>query len=271
MAKSTTRGRRGAARVDVMEMWQQPKQWWPLVILGVLIRWRAEIVLVTVWVVGMVWLQVNTNSVVPWLVFTALLAVIYGVPHSRRFVNARMWCLIDRHRLRTCLRNAKVRTMNLDGALPLLLWARPTRTGERVWVWTRAGSSADELEQVLGYIAPACYARDARLHRVRSLSTLVAVEIIRRDPLDSPRVVESPLSRLAARMQGRSATAEGTEPIAAATVTPLPVPTSNSSTAADTAAAAAPASKTARKNTAPAASAGPSVVVNGEDLSDYID
>lgn len=269
MAKSTRRGR-GAARVDVMEMWQQPKQWLPLVIVGAFIRWRAEIVIVLVWGTGMVYLQANTNSVVPWLVFGAVLAVLYGIPASRRFVNARMWCLVDRHRLRTCLRNAKVRTMNLDGALPFMLWARPTRTGERIWLWTRAGSSPDELESVLGYVAPACYARDARLHRVRKLATIVAIEVIRRDPLDTTDAVDSPLSRLIGKFSGKT---EGSEPIQAATITPLPVPSQNGTAPAPAAAAPAATSKTTRKNngTAPATAAGPSVVVNGEDLSDYID
>jgi hypothetical protein len=263
MAKSTRRAR--GARVDVMEMWQTPKQAMPLVILGVLIRWRVELLVIAAWVTVMVWLNVQTDTLTMWLVFGGVVAVVFAIPHSRRFVVSRFWCVVDRHRLRTCLRNAKVRTMNLDGALPFMLWARPTKTGERVWMWTRAGSSADELEQVLGYVAPACYAREARLHRVRSMSTLVAVDIVRRDPLGKPRAVDSPLARLSTRLQGGKATTEGTEPISAATVTPLPVPRQATS---DT--PAGRPRKTTSK-TPPVEPARPAVVVNGEDLSDYID
>lgn len=265
MPKSTRRAR--GARVDVMEVWQAPKQSWPAVLVGMLIRWRAELALTAVTIVVLVWLDGRTNTVVMWLIVGGTLAVVAVLPWSRRFVLARFWCVLDRHRLRTCLRTAKIRTMNLDGALPFLLWARPTKTGERVWMWTRAGSSADDLENVLGYIAPACYARSARLHRVRSLSTLVAVELVRRDPLERPQAIRSPLARLSARMQGHNVTAEGSEPITAATVTPLPARQDTPAAGTDTKAA-----KTTKKTaTASAESGRPSVVVNGEDLSDYID
>lgn len=264
MPKSTRRAR--GARVDVMEVWQAPKQSWPAVIIGMLIRWRAEIAFTAGTVVVLVWLDARTNTVGLWLIVGGTVAVVALVPWSRRFVLARFWCVLDRHRLRSCLRMAKIRTMNLDGALPFMLWARPTKTGERVWMWTRAGSSADDLENVLGYIAPACYARSARLHRVRSVSTLVAVELVRRDPLEKPRAITSPLARLSARMQGQKATAEGCEPITAATVTPLPVQQDTP--------VAAPAMRSAKATKkAPTADepARPVVVVNGEDLSDYID
>lgn len=258
MYKATRRAR--GARIDVMQVWRAPKQSWPVAVLGMLIRWRAELVLAALAVCVVVWLRAQTNTLVLWLAVGGTVVVVAVVPFTRRFVVARFWCVLDRHRLRTCLRMAKIRTMNLDGALPFMLWARPTKTGERVWLWTRAGSSAEDLENVLGYIAPACYARSARLHRVRSLSTLVAVELIRRDPLDKPRPIASPLARLSARMQGQQVTSEGSEPISAATVTPLPVrqeTPQKPSKAAKKAASSEPAR--------------PSVVVGGEDVSDYID
>ncbi|MBK1785980.1 hypothetical protein [Prauserella cavernicola] len=244
-----------------MEVWRTPKQSWPAALIGMLIRWRAEIALTAATVVTLVWFQSETSTVVMWLTVGGTVAFVAVVPPARRFVLARFWCVVDRHRLRTCLRMAKVRTMNLDGSLPFMLWARPTKTGERVWMWTRAGSSAEELEHVLGSIAPACFARSARLHRVRSLSTLVAVEIVRRDPLDKPQPIASPLARLSARMRGQQATPEGVEPISAATVTPLPIRKNTGTTAKP--------AKAAKKSTPDAAR--PSVVVNGEDLSDYID
>lgn len=171
--------------------------------------------------------------------------VLLVLPWTRWFLFARFWCLVDRHRLRTCLRQTKIRTMNLDGALPFMLWARPTKTGERIWLWSRAGSSAGDLEDALEYIAPACYAREARVHTVRKLSTLFAVDIVRRDPLDRSTPIDSPLAKIAAFV-GRKSAPEGNEPIRAATVVPLPT--------------------TPKK-----APARPSVVASGEDVSDYID
>ncbi|MEU0468923.1 hypothetical protein ABZ215_33380 [Amycolatopsis sp. NPDC006131] len=242
MAKSIRRAR-GARRIDVMEFWHAPKQHWFVVGLGVLLRWRAEIFLTAVFLVGMAWLYHQVGEGYAWLIFTGTVVVVVLVPQSRWFVFSRFWCLVDRHRLRTCLRQARARTMNLDGALPFMLWARPTKTGERIWLWSRAGSSAGDLEAVLEYIAPACYARDARVRRVRKLSTLFAVEVIRRDPLDRSTPIDSPLAKVASLV--RKSRSEGTEPIAAATVTPLPVQDK-------------PAPK-------------PAAVVHGEDLSDYID
>ncbi|WP_233157175.1 MULTISPECIES: hypothetical protein [Amycolatopsis] len=56
---------------------------------------------------------------------------------------------------------------------------------------------------------------------MRKLSTLFAVEVIRRDPLDRSTPIDSPLAKVASLV--RKSRGEGTEPIAAATVTPLPV------------------------------------------------
>lgn len=263
MGKSMRRTRSRGMRGDVMEVWQTPKQSMPAQIVGVLIRWRTELVVATVLVVYLVWLNGRTDEVGMWVALLGPVAVVLVIPPSRRFVVSRFWCVVDRHRLRTCLRNAKIRTMNLDGALPFMLWARPTKTGERVWLWTRAGSSADDLENVLGYIAPACFAREARILRKRTMSTLVAVEIIRRDPLARSKRIESRFTGLTPHLGGF--TGEGTEPITAATITPIPAPRTAEQTGMAT-----PIRKTTNKPPA-AAPASPAVVVNGEDLSDYID
>lgn len=244
MAKSR-RHSRSTRRFDVMEVWVTPKRSWFVLIVGTLIRWRAELLLFTALITSWVWLCHEVGKAGAWLILAGLFVVLLVLPWTRWFVFARFWCLVDRHRLRTCLRQTKIRTMNLDGALPFILWARPTKTGERIWLWSRAGSSAGDLEDALEYIAPACYAREARVHTVRKLSTLFAVDIVRRDPLDRSTPIDSPLAKIAALIGGKS-TPEGTEPIRAASVTPL--------------------------HTAPKkAPARPSVVASVEDVSDYID
>ncbi|TVT02334.1 hypothetical protein FNH07_27550 [Amycolatopsis bartoniae] len=225
-----------------MEVWHTPKHSWVVLVVGVLVRWRAEILIVSLVVTARIWLGHEVGPVVAWLIFGGVTVVIVVIPPSRRFVYGRFWCIVDRHRLRTCLRQARARTMNLDGALPFMLWARPTKTGERVWLWTRAGSSSGDIEEALEYIAPACFARDARLHKVRKLSTLFAVDVIRRDPLDKSTPLDSPLGKLGSLLGAR--VQENAEPITGATVTPLPVKE--------------------KKTERPA-------VVNGDDLSDYID
>jgi hypothetical protein len=246
----------------VIEVFPRPHKSLPAQIVGLLIRARAELFLITVAVVVIVGLLHRVPTVQDDLVVLGAVVVVFVVPHSRRFVIGRLWCVLDRHRLHTCLRQTKIRTMNMDGSLPFLLWARPTKTGERIWLWVRAGSSGGDVEDALEYIAPACYARDARIHRVRQLTTLVAVEIIRRDPLAKPSPIPSPLARLTSRFLG--ATTEGTDPIRPATVTDI-------STAAHAGAPVVSPRPVPRKS-APAASVpGTAVIVNGEDVSDYVD
>jgi hypothetical protein len=244
MAKSR-RHSRSTRRFDVMEVWVTPKRSWLVLIVGTLIRWRAELPLFATLITAWAWLCHEVGKAGAWLILAGLFGVLLVLPWTRWFLFARLWCLVDRHRLRTCLRQTKIRTMNLDGALPFMLWARPTKTGERIWLWSRAGSSAGDLEDALEYIAPACYAREARVHTIRRLSTLFAVDIVRRDPLDKSTPIDSPLAKIAAFV-GRKSAPEGTEPIRAATVVPLPTP---------------PKKTPAR----------PSVVASGEDVSDYID
>ncbi|QGK68476.1 hypothetical protein GIY23_01920 [Allosaccharopolyspora coralli] len=264
MAKATRSTRRGAT-VDVVEMMPRPKQWVGFVILGTLVRWRAEITTLVLGLVLFFWLDSFGN---PWLTGGVLIGIpllVFAIPHTRRMVVSRVWCVVDRHRIRSSLRQTKIRTVTRDGDYPLLFWARPTKTGERIWVWLPAGSAARDVEDALDYIAPACMARDARLHTVRKLSTVCAIDVIRRDPL-AASAVGSPLSRFTKHR----APAEPD----AATVTPIkptpPAPTAASETPADerrTGASAADSktSETARKPVAAA------VVVNGEDLSDYVD
>lgn len=248
-----------------MEVWQTPKQSWPALILGALIRWRAEILITVVAVLVIVWLNKTVGDVWTWVCLAAVVLVAIVWPGLRRFTVNRVWCVLDRHRIRTCLRNAKYRTMNLDGALPFMVWARPTKTGERVWMWMRAGSSPEELEHVLPHVASACYARDARLHRVRKMTTIVAFEVIRRDPLEKQDTIDSPLAKLSTKF-GRRSEPENVTPLTAVNVTQLhPTPVTETTDS--------PASKPtrSRKNTQQAAPQQPSVVVGGEDLTDYID
>ncbi len=89
----------------------------------------------------------------------------------------------------------------MSGRLPLILWIRPTRVGERAWVLCRAGICAEDFEAHLGELRAACYARDARVTRNRQWSHLVTIDIIRRDTLAASNIITSPLARLTAHYQ----------------------------------------------------------------------
>src|SRR5262249_40614557 len=130
------------------------------------------------------------------VVLAAALGIIFVIPHSRRFTVRRFWCVLARHRFQRLCWEARLHTR--AGRLPVVLWARPTRAGERLVVWCRAGISADDFTQRPGELAAACYAREARVTRNARWSQLVTIDIIRRDTLAARHQVSSPLARLSA-------------------------------------------------------------------------
>jgi hypothetical protein len=122
--------------------------------------------------------------------------VAFAVPHSRRFITRRFWCVLARHRLQRLCYEARLHTRS--GRLPLILWTRPTKVGERTWVLCRAGICAEDFEAHTGELRAACYARDAPVTRNRRWSHLITIDIIRRDTLAARELIASPLGRLTA-------------------------------------------------------------------------
>ena len=166
---------------------------WP--VLRVLWHWSAEILLGLLLVVGWVWLMSATGV---WL-SVALLAVLVGVPavvpRLRRRLVALVWCAVVRHRLRHAFAEVIRSTNRRHVAAPLILAARPTPAGERVWVWLRTGLELRDLEDKTGKLAVACWADQIRVSRCgSSYAALVRVDIARRDPLRAK--VVSPLAAM---------------------------------------------------------------------------
>jgi hypothetical protein len=169
-------------------------QVWP--VLRAVWHWAVEIGLSAVVVGGAALLA----SAVGWplsLTAAALLAgACVAVGPVRRRLLAWGWCAVVRHRLRLCFAEV-IRSANRvrPGSLPLLLLARPTPAGERVWVWLRPGLDLSDLEGRADKLAVACWASEVRVVRASErFAALVRVDITRRDPLR--RVFESPLVRM---------------------------------------------------------------------------
>jgi len=74
------------------------------------------------------------------ITFAALLTATLAIPAARRFVKRRGWCLITRHRLRRVCWETRMHTR--AGRLPLILWIRSTKVGERAWVCAGPGSAS---------------------------------------------------------------------------------------------------------------------------------
>ncbi|NES26277.1 hypothetical protein GCE86_27650 [Micromonospora terminaliae] len=134
---------------------------WP--VLRLLWWWTPEIGITTL--LGAGWVQLANYTPMP--VTFAVVALVVGVPAAlpacRRALVAWTWCFVVRHRLRVCF--AQFIIANQSGSLPLILWAKPTPVGERVWVYLRPGLSLADLEGRLDRIAVACHASTALIER----------------------------------------------------------------------------------------------------------
>jgi len=196
------------ARSEQFEVFTRPQRSRPARLLGLVIRLRAEITAAVVLLLAWRWLGEYLGSwdgdrpppqpdeppptwlaehwtvVVAGVVFVVLAAVLTVIPHTRRYLSRRAVAVLTRHRLRAVFIERRV--MNWSGNLPGLLWSRPTPVGERVWVLLRAGINGGDIERNLDHVASGCLARDARISVARSMTALVRVDVVRRDPLTAP-------------------------------------------------------------------------------------
>jgi len=155
--------------------------------------------LLTVLVVLRLW-QVSVDAIGPlWtpIGWVSVAAGLLSWRRSRRWLLAGLGCVVTRYRLRTAL--IELRLTTRAGRLPLVLWLAPTPVGERVWLWCRAGISAEDIADEIDGIRAACCARDIRVIRDRRWAALVTVDVIRRDPLAAATPVTSPLAAHAPR------------------------------------------------------------------------
>ena len=161
---------------------------------GVGWRWRTELAILTA-AIAALW-RLSYLLTLTWaaVALGGLLLAVLAVPGSRRFTARRFWCVLGRHRLQRLCYEARLHTRS--GRLPLILWTRPTKVGERAHILCRAGICAEDFEAHIGEIRAACYARDARVTRHPRWSQKVTIDVIRRDTLAATHEVTSPLITL---------------------------------------------------------------------------
>lgn len=190
--RMTSRGR--SNRVGAIEVIspQLHRSWWVQILLA-LWRWSIEITLVILLVIT--WLRLSTHmpNYAVAAVLVAPVAIACNFPWARRLLAGWCWVLIVRHRFRAALVQGGIR--NRSGKLPWLIGWRPTPVGERVTLLLVAGLSATDLENAADALAAACWARQVRVDKNRRRSAFVRVDVIRRDPLESPKPIGSRLMR----------------------------------------------------------------------------
>jgi hypothetical protein len=150
-------------------------------------RWRSEITTIFGVLAGFGWLIHAITVTWTIIALTATGSALGLVPHSRRYLTGRFWCLVTRHRLQRVCFEERLHTR--AGRLPLVLWIRPTEVGERAWIWCRAGICAEDFDAHTGEISAACYAREARVTKHAKHSQLVTIDVIRHDTLHANRMV----------------------------------------------------------------------------------
>jgi hypothetical protein len=156
---------------------------WP--VLRAVWWWAGEIGAVAAVVGVATWIADATSPIVAVVLVVMLAGVVGLVPPVRRLLVVWVWCAVVRHRLRLCFAEV-IRSANRVSpvCLPLVLWARPTPAGERVWLWLRPGLDLEELEGRTGRLAVACWASEVRLVRASArYAALLRVDVARRDPL----------------------------------------------------------------------------------------
>jgi hypothetical protein len=171
----------GAAAGAIVAAWPVIRAiWW----------WTPETLLAGSLVFG--WIELAEHTTLVYRL--AVTAAITGIPAAFKPVRARinqaLWCLVTRHRIRTCFSEFII--TNRTGSLPLILWARPTPVGERVWIWLRPGLALADLQTRLDEIAVACWATTALADTAsRSNAAFIRLDIKRRDVLTG--TITSPL------------------------------------------------------------------------------
>jgi len=230
---------------------------WPVIIR--IWWWLPEMLIVGS--IGCLWTLLidNTPQQVAAVVVTAVALICGFIPPVRRTLVAVYRCFEVRHRLRTCF-TAFIIT-NRSGSLPLILWAKPTPVGERVWLYLRPGLSLADIQGRLDKIATTCWAKSVTAEAGSSNSAYIVVDVRRREALNV--TVASPLPDMVTVPDSP----EGIESLPPAPVGAAPslnlgdIPTQKPATDTKSAKPSRPSPKT---NPGPVAGAG------GEDVSDWI-
>lgn len=164
---------------------------WPVRLVGWVARHVPEIaacLLVVVVVRGSV-----AGVGVVWTVVLAglLLAGVLVWGRSRRWAAVGVGCVVTRYRLRRAL--VELRLTSRSGRRPVVLWLAPSPVGERVWLCCPVGVSGEDIADETDRLRAACYAREVRVTRHPRWSALVAVDVVRCDPLASGGLIRTPL------------------------------------------------------------------------------
>jgi hypothetical protein len=146
-------------------------------------RWRYELLVAAA--LAAIWIVLEEAAAAAVTAsLAAVLAATASLPAGRRFLTARAWCIVTPHRIRVGCAQGWIHSRG--GKIPAVLLTRRQPFGERVYLWCRAGTSAEDLSSARGLLAAACWAGDVCITRHPRYAHIVTVDVVRRNSPDGP-------------------------------------------------------------------------------------
>jgi hypothetical protein len=151
-------------------------------------RWRYEIALVLGLSAGLA-AAIIAFGAGPTIVAVIVIALtILCWPTVRRFAAGRAWCIITPHRVRAGCAEGLIYSSR--GKIPIILWTSHQAFGERVLLYCRAGTTADDFVSARTVLTSACWAQDIAIFVDTRHTQLVILDVIRRTPRDVASEIE---------------------------------------------------------------------------------
>jgi hypothetical protein len=145
-------------------------------------RWRYEIALVLGLSAGLAAAMSSLGALWTIAAVIGITVAISCWPTARRFAVDRAWCIITPHRVRVGCAEGLIYSSR--GKIPVILWTSHQWFGERVLLWCRAGTSADDFVSARTILATACWAQDVAIFFDVNHTQLITLNVIRRSPAD---------------------------------------------------------------------------------------
>jgi hypothetical protein len=150
-------------------------------------RWRYELTLATGLPAAAVALAARLGTRQALQVILAVTVLAAGAalwPATRHHLVARAWCVITPHRIRSGCAQAWIHSR--QGKIPIVLLTTREPFGERVRLWCRAGTSAEDFASGRHLLVAACWAQDIQVKRSARYAQLVIIDVIRCTPSGMP-------------------------------------------------------------------------------------
>ena len=145
-------------------------------------RWRYELALVSGLSAGLAAAIISFGALLTIAAVIGITLTILCWPTTRRFTIDRAWCIITPHRVRVGCAEGLIYSSR--GKIPIILWTSHQAFGERVLLWCRAGTSADDFVSARTVLAAACWAQHVAIFFDADHTQLVTLDVIRRPPAD---------------------------------------------------------------------------------------